>query len=131
MHMCDKVSLKSSQNKSFFGQKLYRTSKHISLSVTFIFENYSVYEIIGNNFVHPDRPHDNPGHSHCVLNKTTNTCTQYVIHIPFPLQQQLHQTASILRYTYIACPVPLTCTPLKRFFLNQNSTLSRLKHMHS
>jgi len=37
--------------------------------------------------------------------KATNTHSQYVILITFPLQQRLHERASMLRYTYIACLV--------------------------
>ena len=36
----------------------------------------------------------------------TNAYSQYVILIAFPLQQFLHERASMLRYTYIACLVP-------------------------
>jgi hypothetical protein len=35
--------------------------------------------------------------------KATNTHSEYVIRIAFPLQQWLHERASMLRYTYIAC----------------------------
>ena len=38
----------------------------------------------------------------CRITKATNTHTQYVILIAFPLQQRLHQRASMLRYTCIA-----------------------------
>jgi len=37
--------------------------------------------------------------------KATNTHSQYVILIAFPLQQWLHERASMLRYMYIACLV--------------------------
>jgi hypothetical protein len=37
--------------------------------------------------------------------KATNTHSQYVILIAFPLQQWLHENASMLCYTYIACLV--------------------------
>ena len=45
-----------------------------------------------------------------LITKATNTYSDYVIHIAFPLQQWLHERASLLRYTYIAwlvvhCPV--------------------------
>jgi hypothetical protein len=43
----------------------------------------------------------------CRIPKTTNTNSQYVILIDFPLQQWLHERASLLRYTYIACLVLL------------------------
>jgi len=35
--------------------------------------------------------------------KATNTHSEYVIFIVFPLQQWLHERASMLRYTSIAC----------------------------
>jgi hypothetical protein len=35
--------------------------------------------------------------------QATNTHLEYVILIAFPLQEWLHERASILRYTYIAC----------------------------
>jgi len=46
---------------------------------------------------------DNMAHTHRVLD--TNTHSEYIIVIAFPLQQWLHERASILRYTYIACLV--------------------------
>jgi hypothetical protein len=39
----------------------------------------------------------------CWLANTTNAHSQHVILITFPLQQWLHESASVLRYTYIAC----------------------------
>jgi len=41
-------------------------------------------------------------HIACWVPKATNTPTQYVIHITFPPQQQLHDLASTLHYMYIA-----------------------------
>jgi hypothetical protein len=41
----------------------------------------------------------------CWITKATNTHSEYVIRIAFPLQQWLHERASMLRYTYIACLV--------------------------
>jgi hypothetical protein len=35
--------------------------------------------------------------------KATNTHSEYVIIIDFQLQQLLHERASMLRYTYVAC----------------------------
>ena len=35
--------------------------------------------------------------------KATNTHSEYVIIIAFPLKQLLHERDSTLRYTYIAC----------------------------
>jgi hypothetical protein len=33
----------------------------------------------------------------------TDTHSEYVILITFPLEQRLHERASMLRYTYVAC----------------------------
>jgi hypothetical protein len=41
----------------------------------------------------------------CWIPKATNTHSEYVIPIAFPLQQWLQEPASMLRYTYIACLV--------------------------
>jgi hypothetical protein len=35
----------------------------------------------------------------CWINKATKTHTEYVIFIAFPLQQWLHESASMLRYS--------------------------------
>jgi hypothetical protein len=37
--------------------------------------------------------------------KASNTHSEYVILIAFPLQQWLHKRGSVLRYTYIVCLV--------------------------
>jgi len=39
----------------------------------------------------------------CWIRKATNTHAGCVILIAFPLQQYLHESASMLRYTYIVC----------------------------
>jgi len=41
----------------------------------------------------------------CWIPKATNTHSQYVMLIAFPLQQWLNERVSMLRYTYIACIV--------------------------
>ena len=41
----------------------------------------------------------------CWIPKATNTHSEYVILFAFPLQQWLHERASVSRYTYIACIV--------------------------
>jgi len=48
---------------------------------------------------------DNTAHVHCMLDTATNTHTSCVILNAFPLQQWLHERASMLRYTYIMCLV--------------------------
>ena len=41
----------------------------------------------------------------CWIPKATNTHSEYVIFIAFPLQQWLYERVSMLRYTYIVCLV--------------------------
>jgi len=41
----------------------------------------------------------------CWIPKPTNTPSEYIIRIAFPLQQWLHERTSVLRYTYIVCIV--------------------------
>ena len=43
----------------------------------------------------------------CLRIKATDTHSEYVILLAFPLQQWLHESASTLRYTYVACLVVL------------------------
>jgi hypothetical protein len=43
----------------------------------------------------------------CWTPKATDTHSQYVLFVAFPLQQWLHEHAALLRYTYIACIVVL------------------------
>ena len=44
----------------------------------------------------------------CWIIKATNTHSEYVVLIAFPLQQRLHERNSMLGYTYIACLVNFT-----------------------
>jgi len=68
------------------------------------FESRTVYEIIWKNNVEPDRPQMTTGRMRnaCWIPKATNTYSECVILIAFPLQRWLHERASVLRYTYIA-----------------------------
>ena len=63
----------------------------------------------------------------CWLLKATNTCSQYVIIIAFPLQQWLHEYAAVLCYTYIclSCLNVLTSTTHLDLSLQQYLTLSQ------
>jgi len=66
------------------------------------------------NIVEPDRPQMIIWCMHiaCWIPKATNTYSEYVKLITFPLQQWLHERASLLRYTYIACLVELMHMPV-------------------
>ena len=79
----------------------------------FFFENRTVYEIMWKYIVESVRPQVTIGRTHiaCWITNATNTHLEYVILIAFPLQQWLHECASLLRYTYIAHLV-LTCSVL-------------------
>jgi len=55
----------------------------------------------------------------------TRTHSEYVILIAFPLQQWLHERASMLRHTYIVCHVIPVFVPEELAFL---STLYRQNH---
>ena len=59
------------------------------------------------NIVEPGRPQMTIWHMRvvCWISKATNTHSEYVILIAFPLQQWLHERASVFCYTYITCLV--------------------------
>ena len=70
---------------------------------------YKEYKIMWRNVVEPDRPQMTISGMRiaCWTAKATDTHSEYVILIAFPLQQWLYERASVLRYTYIACLVLL------------------------
>ena len=57
------------------------------------------YEILWRNIVEPGWPQMIIQYGACW--RATNTHSEYVILIAFPLQQWFHERASMLRYTYI------------------------------
>ena len=71
----------------------------------FFFENCAVYEIMWKNVVQPYRPQMTIWSMRiaCWIPKATNRHSEYVILIVSPLQQWLHERASVLRCTYIVC----------------------------
>jgi len=67
------------------------------------------------------------------ITKATNTHSEYVILITFPLQQWLCECASMLRYKYTVCFVPVKNSRTKilsfllvtvNFYINPSSFLS-------
>jgi hypothetical protein len=68
-------------------------------------------KIMWKNIVERGRPQLAMWHMRiaCCIPKATNTHSQYVILVAFPLQQLLPEHASMLRYTYIACLVKRKC----------------------
>jgi len=74
----------------------------ILCSITLFFENRVIYKIMWKN-IKMDRPQMTLWRmrvARCIP-KTTNTHSEYVIIIVFPLQQWLHEDTSVLRHTYI------------------------------
>ena len=69
---------------------------------TFFFENRTFYEIMWKNIVERGRPQTTIWRMRiaCWIPKATNTHSQYVIVIAFPLQQWLHERVSVWRYMY-------------------------------
>jgi hypothetical protein len=76
----------------------------------FFFENLVFYKIVWRNIVDPDRPQMTIWRMRTAswIPTATNTHSEYLRLTAFPLQQ-LHEYASMLRYTYIACLVSLHC----------------------
>ena len=69
-----------------------------------MYNNFFFPEIVpfmrrGKNKVQPDRPQMTTERMSfaCWVTKTTNTHSEYVLPIAFPLQQWLHERASLLR----------------------------------
>ena len=87
----------------------------------FLLKSYRLWNSVVNN-VEPDRPPMKIWRMRfaCWLPKLTNTHSEYVTLIAFPLQQWLHETASILHYiyTYIACLVLYLVIALHIFLFN-------------
>ena len=90
----------------------------------FFFENRVLYEIMWKSIVQPDEPQMTMWRMRCACRilKATNTRSEYVICIAFPLQQWLHERVSVLRYTYTAGPV-VFATVWTPFFRNDASSL--------
>ena len=82
-----------------------KRNTHFMFSNFFFFENYAVCEIMWKNIAEPARCGWKYGTcaSHVgYLRLQTHTLAEYAVVIAFPLHQQLHERALILRYTYIA-----------------------------
>ena len=71
-------------------------------SINFFPENRAVYETRWKNVAQPVRPQMAIRRTACWVPKATNTHSQYVLLIAFPLQQWLHKRASMLRL-YVHC----------------------------
>jgi len=87
----------------FHSKAVEKIKTHFLFNYFFSPENNAVYEIR----VDPNRPHMTIRRIIIAvwINVATNTHSEYVILIAFPLQQRLQERASMLRYTYVACLV--------------------------
>jgi hypothetical protein len=105
-YIYDNTSLSNFKNEKYFWQKLQRKSKHtFYVQWLFFSESHTIYEIMCKNVLQPDRPQlttyskvpvrwiTNVTHT----NTHMHTHSKYVILIAFPLQQWLHESASMLR----------------------------------
>ena len=85
-------------------------------------ENCNFYEIMWENIVQPDTPQMTIWSMRiaCWISEATDTHSDYVIFIDFPLQQWLHESASMLRYTstYIAFLVVIVTVRQQCVILN-------------
>ena len=61
--------------------------------------NYFLFPKIMPSMIWKKKIYCTAGNATCSKTKATNTDSEYVILIAFPLPQRLHQSASILRYT--------------------------------
>ena len=112
--------------RKYFGKILRIKSIHTFYGQKFFFfrKMCRLWETV-ENFVEPDRPHIKIWHMHipCWILKVTNTHSEYVILIAFPLQRSLHERATILRYTYTACLVTLLCIKYEGWNFNSGNYL--------
>jgi len=85
---------------------------HILYSVTFLKKNRAVYEIMWKNVVERGRPQMKIWRMRvaCWIIKATDTHSEYVVLVSFPLQQQLSERAGMLHYTNVACLCCVTLT---------------------
>jgi len=85
-----------------FQTNVEKIKTRILCSIT-VFKHYAIYEIMWENTVEPERPRITIWRMRiaCWTPHATNTHSQYMILIYFPLKQWLHQLASMLRYTYM------------------------------
>ena len=77
------------------------------------------------NIVEPGRPQMTIWRMRiaCWIPKATDTHSEYVILVAFPLQQWLPKRASALRYMYIGCPVRFA----DMFIITTNSRMTSVE----
>jgi hypothetical protein len=78
---------------------LEKIKTHFTSNNFFFFQNHAFYEITWKNILQPGTL------IACWTRKATNAHSECVILIAFPLQQWLHERATMLRFTYADCLV--------------------------
>ena len=96
----------------FQTKAVQKIKTHILCSVTFFRKSCRLWDNVEKNIVERGRPQVAIWRMRvaCWVPKVTNTHSQYVILIAFPLQQWLSERVTMLHYTYIGC---LVINPLK------------------
>ena len=91
-------------------QSLYRLSYRAHLNTHFKFNNFFFVKIVPfmrqrKNIVELDRPQITIWRMRiaCWISEASNTHSEYVMFIAFPLQRYLNERASALLHTHIAC----------------------------
>jgi hypothetical protein len=87
-----------------FRTKFVEKIKTQILCSVFFFRKSAIYEITWKNIVERNRPQMTIWRMRIAswILKATNTHSEYVILTAFPLQEWLHERASLLRY-YVRC----------------------------
>jgi hypothetical protein len=83
----------------------------------FMFRNFffpsAVYDIIAKHILQSGKPQMTwPMRIACYISKATNSHSEYVILIAFPLQQCLQVFTTVVHHTYITCLVHICCFPI-------------------
>ena len=89
--------------ETFQTKVVEKIKTHILCSVTFFRKSCRLWDNVEKNIVERGRPRMTIWRIRilCWIPKATDTHSEYVTLIAFPLQQWLHERASMLSYTYI------------------------------
>jgi hypothetical protein len=93
MYVFNNISLNYSYNEKCF-RKSCRENQNTQFALDIFVENSAVYEIMwGKNILEPERLQMTTWRMRiaCWIRKATNTHSEYVIRLAFPLQQWLHE----------------------------------------
>jgi hypothetical protein len=84
MYIYDNWSLNFSWNENT-SEKMQRNSKHAFYIYIYIYRKLCRYEIMWKNIINPDRPYLAIWRMYiaCLITKTTDTHSEYVIHVAF------------------------------------------------